>query len=299
MKSSVKRLIMTGLAVGSLTFVSGCSLFDSDSVEYAAKTDSGTISKDELYNRMVDKIGQRTLDDMITLTVLQKKYKVSDGEIDDEIKRLKSEFGNSFNDFLSQNGVSNEEQLKDVIKLDKLKQKLALEHLKIQDKDLKTLYEQKKPEIRVSHILVSDENLAKDIKSKIDSGEDFGSLAKEFSQDIATKEKGGDIGYFKEGDMVQAFQDAARKLKVGEVSQPVKTEFGYHVIKLLDEKKLPSFEQMKPQLQSELISNKMDQAKINAEIQKLLDKDNIKIGEEKLKDMYKITNQSKEKPLSK
>lgn len=299
MKSSVKRLIMTGLAVGSLTFVSGCSLFDSDSVEYAAKTDSGTISKDDLYNRMVDKIGQRTLDDMITLTVLQKKYKVSDGEIDDEIKRLKSEFGNSFNDFLSQNGVSNEEQLKDVIKLDKLKQKLALEHLKIQDKDLKTLYEQKKPEIRVSHILVSDENLAKDIKSKIDSGEDFGSLAKEFSQDIATKEKGGDIGYFKEGDMVQAFQDAARKLKVGEVSQPVKTEFGYHVIKLLDEKKLPSFEQMKPQLQSELISNKMDQTKINAEIQKLLDKDNIKIGEEKLKDMYKITNQSKEKPLSK
>ncbi|MDR4395571.1 peptidylprolyl isomerase, partial [Bacillus paranthracis] len=119
----------------------------------------------------------------------------------------------------------------------------------------------KKPEIRVSHILVSDETLAKDIKSKIDSGEDFGSLAKEFSQDIATKEKGGDIGYFKEGDMVQAFQDAARKLKVGEVSQPVKTDFGYHVIKLLDEKKLPSFEQMKPQLQSELISNKMDQAK--------------------------------------
>ncbi|HFK1765628.1 TPA: peptidylprolyl isomerase [Bacillus mobilis] len=299
MKSSVKQLIMTGLAVGSLTFVSGCSLFDSDSVEYAAKTDSGTISKDELYNRMVDKIGQRTLDDLITLTVLQKKYKVSDGEIDDEIKRLKSEFGNSFNDFLSQNGVNNVEQLKDVIKLDKLKQKLALEHLKIQDKDLKALYEKKKPEIRVSHILVSDETLAKDIKSKIDSGEDFGSLAKEFSQDIATKEKGGDIGYFKEGDMVQAFQDAARKLKVGEVSQPVKTEFGYHVIKLLDEKKLPSFEQMKPQLQSELISNKMDQAKINAEIQKLLDKDNIKIGEEKLKDMYKITNQSKEKPLSK
>ncbi|TKH73437.1 foldase [Bacillus cereus] len=299
MKSSVKRLIMTGLAVGSLTFVSGCSLFDSDSVEYAAKTDSGTISKDELYNRMVDKIGQRTLDDMITLTVLQKKYKVSDGEIDDEIKRLKSEFGNSFNDFLSQNGVNNEEQLKDVIKLDKLKQKLALEHLKIQDKDLKTLYEQKKPEMRVSHILVSDETLAKDIKSKIDSGEDFGSLAKEFSQDIATKEKGGDIGYFKEGDMVQAFQDAARKLKVGEVSQPVKTDFGYHVIKLLDEKKLPSFEQMKSQLQSELISNKMDQTKINAEIQKLLDKDNIKIGEEKLKDMYKINNQSKEKPSSK
>ncbi|EEM56033.1 MULTISPECIES: peptidylprolyl isomerase [Bacillus cereus group] len=299
MKSSVKQLIMTGLAVGSLTFVSGCSLFDSDSVEYAAKTDSGTISKDELYNRMVDKIGQRTLDDMITLTVLQKKYKVSDGEIDDEIKRLKSEFGNSFNDFLSQNGVNNEEQLKDVIKLDKLKQKLALEHLKIQDKDLKALYEQKKPEIRVSHILVSDETLAKDIKSKIDSGEDFGSLAKEFSQDIATKEKGGDIGYFKEGDMVQAFQDAARKLKVGEVSQPVKTDFGYHVIKLLDEKKLLSFEQMKPQLESELISNKMDQNKINAEIQKLLDKDNIKIGEEKLKDMYKITNQSKEKPSSK
>ncbi|WP_433775122.1 peptidylprolyl isomerase [Bacillus wiedmannii] len=200
---------------------------------------------------------------------------------------------------LPQNGVSNEEQLRDVIKLDKLKQKLALDHIKVKETDLKELYNEKKPELRVSHILVSNEQQAKDIKSKIDAGNDFGSLAKEFSLDVATKEKGGDIGYFKDGDMLQPFQDAARKLKPEEVSPPVHTDFGYHIIKLIDEKKLPSFEKMKPQLESELISKKMDQNKLNAEIQKLLDKDHIKISEEKLKDMYKNNSKSIEQSARK
>ncbi|EOQ19574.1 peptidylprolyl isomerase [Bacillus cereus] len=299
MKIKVKQLLVTGITLTTISLVGGCSLFDGNSADYAAKTDSGTITKEQLYEHMVDKVGERTLDELITLKVLEKKYKVSNGEIDDEIKRLKAEFGNTFKDFLAQNGVSNEEQLRDVIKLDKLKQKLALDHIKVKEKDLKDLYQQKKPELRVSHILVADEQQAKDIKGKIDAGEDFGSLAKEFSLDVATKEKGGDIGYFKDGDMLQPFQDAARKLKPGEVSQPVHTDFGYHIIKLIDEKKLPSFEKMKPQLESELITKKIDQSKINAEIQKLLDKEHIKIGEDKLKDLYKNNSKSIEQPTPK
>lgn len=299
MKIKVKQLLVTGITLSTITLVGGCSLFDGNSADYAAKTDSGTITKEQLYEHMVDKVGERTLDELITLKVLEKKYKVPNGEIDDEIKRLKAEFGNTFKDFLAQNGVSNEEQLRDVIKLDKLKQKLALDHIKVKEKDLKDLYQQKKPELRVSHILVADEQQAKDIKGKIDAGEDFGSLAKEFSLDVATKEKGGDIGYFKDGDMLQPFQEAARKLKPGEVSQPVHTDFGYHIIKLIDEKKLPSFEKMKPQLEGELIAKKIDQSKINAEIQKLLDKEHIKIGEEKLKDLYKNNSKSIEQPTPK
>ncbi|ONG66825.1 foldase [Bacillus cereus] len=295
----MKQLLVTGITLSTITLVGGCSLFDGNSADYAAKTDSGTITKEQLYEHMVDKVGERTLDELITLKVLEKKYKVPNGEIDDEIKRLKAEFGNTFKDFLAQNGVSNEEQLRDVIKLDKLKQKLALDHIKVKEKDLKDLYQQKKPELRVSHILVADEQQAKDIKGKIDAGEDFGSLAKEFSLDVATKEKGGDIGYFKDGDMLQPFQEAARKLKPGEVSQPVHTDFGYHIIKLIDEKKLPSFEKMKPQLEGELIAKKIDQSKINAEIQKLLDKEHIKIGEEKLKDLYKNNSKSIEQPTPK
>ncbi len=83
------------------------------------------------------------------------------------------------------------------------------------------------------HILVKTEEEAKDILAKLDAGEDFGSLAAQFSLDTSNSNNGGDLGWFFHGMMVQEFDDAAYALKVGEVSAPVKTEFGYHIIQSL------------------------------------------------------------------
>jgi peptidyl-prolyl cis-trans isomerase C len=86
---------------------------------------------------------------------------------------------------------------------------------------------------RARHILVSSEQEAKDISARLAKGEDFEALAKEYSLD-GSKEFGGDLGFFTADEMVPAFSEAAFALKVGEVSQPVQTEFGWHLIKLED-----------------------------------------------------------------
>ncbi len=83
------------------------------------------------------------------------------------------------------------------------------------------------------HILVPDEAVAQLARQRIEAGEDFAKLAAELSTDTGNKGKGGDLGWFGKGAMVPDFETAAFALKVGEISQPVKTEFGYHLIQVL------------------------------------------------------------------
>jgi peptidyl-prolyl cis-trans isomerase C len=83
--------------------------------------------------------------------------------------------------------------------------------------------------IKARHILVKQEFEAQDILKSLGAGKAFEQLAKDFSQ-CPSSEDGGDLGEFGKGSMVKPFEDAAFALKVGEVSQPVQTQFGYHLI---------------------------------------------------------------------
>lgn len=83
------------------------------------------------------------------------------------------------------------------------------------------------------HILVADEATANTVETRLKNGEDFGKIAKELSTDSASKDNGGDLGWFTKGTMVTEFETAAWALKVGEISQPVKSSLGYHVIQVL------------------------------------------------------------------
>ena len=85
--------------------------------------------------------------------------------------------------------------------------------------------------IRASHILLTNETFCKELIEKINNGANFEDLARQFSKCPSGKKKGGDLGSFGKGKMVPQFDNAARKLKVGEISGPVKTQFGYHIIK--------------------------------------------------------------------
>lgn len=89
--------------------------------------------------------------------------------------------------------------------------------------------------VKASHILVKTEAEAKEIIRKLSSGDDFAKLAKLYSQ-CPSGRAGGDLGYFGKGQMVKPFEDAAFKAKVGEIVGPVKTQFGWHVIKVTDMK---------------------------------------------------------------
>ena len=89
-------------------------------------------------------------------------------------------------------------------------------------------------EYHASHILVDSEDKAKELKAKIDAGEDFAELAKANSSDTGSAVNGGDLGWFGPGMMVKPFEDAVVALKPGEVSAPVKSDFGWHIIKLAE-----------------------------------------------------------------
>ncbi len=90
-------------------------------------------------------------------------------------------------------------------------------------------------EIRASHILVDSEEEALKIKNELENGASFEALAKKYSK-CPSKEVGGDLGFFGKGVMVKEFEDAAFSLDVGKISEPVKTQFGYHIIKITDKR---------------------------------------------------------------
>jgi foldase protein PrsA len=87
--------------------------------------------------------------------------------------------------------------------------------------------------IKCSHILVEKQSQALAILDRIKNGEKFGKLAKELSTDSGSAKRDGNLGYFTKGKMVKQFEEVAFKLQIGQISEPVKSEFGYHIIKRL------------------------------------------------------------------
>ena len=87
--------------------------------------------------------------------------------------------------------------------------------------------------IKCSHILVEKQSQALQILERIKSGEKFGKLAKELSIDSGSAKRDGNLGYFSRGKMVKEFENVAFKLEIGHISEPVKTQYGYHIIKRL------------------------------------------------------------------
>ncbi|HEY9399650.1 MAG TPA: peptidylprolyl isomerase [Nitrososphaeraceae archaeon] len=85
--------------------------------------------------------------------------------------------------------------------------------------------------IKCSHILVNKQSEALSIIERLKKGESFDKLAKEYSIDRGSGKRGGDLGFFGRGIMVRAFEIASFKLEKNQISEPVKTEFGYHIIK--------------------------------------------------------------------
>ena len=126
------------------------------------------------------------------------------------------------------------------------------------DEEVKKYYEDHKDDYfnaKASHILVPTEKEAKEINKELDKGADFAKLAKEKSTDPTAKENGGNLGEFNNTTMVKEFTDAIKDMTPGEISKPVKTDYGYHIIKL-DEKTPRKFDDVKDEIKSTLLMDK-------------------------------------------
>ncbi|MHA6532448.1 foldase protein PrsA [Paenibacillus sp. BAC0078] len=223
--------------------------FQKDDSKIAIATVNGTdITKEQLYDKLVEAGGKSTLQNLITTTLVDQEakkanIKVTDADIAQEIEDLKAQFGGEegLNSALQQSSMTLDD-LKKQMPLQVEIRKLIEPKVKITDEDISKYYNDNKAsfkqeeEVRASHILVKTKEEADAIVKQLKEGADFATLAKEKSADTGSKDKGGDLNFFKKGDMVAEFSDAAFKLKVGETSGAVKTNYGYHVIKVTDRK---------------------------------------------------------------
>jgi peptidyl-prolyl cis-trans isomerase C len=137
----------------------------------------------------------------------------------------------------------------------------------INDTETKKFYDQQvgafKPEeeVRARHILVESKDKARELFQKILHGADFAGLAKEHSKDPGSKDQGGELGFFSRGQMVPQFEDAAFKLKPGEIGEPFETQFGWHIVKV-DERRqrtAPAFEDVKDRVRASMIHQRAQQ----------------------------------------
>ncbi|MDE0723072.1 MAG: peptidylprolyl isomerase [Alphaproteobacteria bacterium] len=149
------------------------------------------------------------------------------------------------------------------------------------DDALMGLYELEKekyaqPQLKARHILVKTEDKAKTLISKLAGGADFAKLAKENSTG-PTKDRGGDLGWFRPADMVPEFSNAVKELRKGEYAKtPIQTQFGWHVVKLEDTKapEAPTFEELKP-----ILKQRITQVTIEGYMQELKNKADITLVE--------------------
>ncbi|AAT62352.1 peptidylprolyl isomerase [Bacillus cereus] len=280
---------MLALAATSVIALSACGTSSSDKI---VTSKAGDITKDEFYEQMKTQAGKQVLNNMVMEKVLIKNYKVEDKEVDKKYDEMKKQYGDQFDTLLKQQGIK-EETLKTGVRA-QLAQEKAIEKT-ITDKELKDNY---KPEIKASHILVKDEATAKKVKEELGQGKSFEELAKQYSEDTGSKEKGGDLGFFGAGKMVKEFEDAAYKLKKDEVSEPVKSQFGYHIIKVTDIKEPEkSFEQSKADIKKELVAKKAQDGEfMNDLMMKEIKKADVKVDDKDLKDLFeeKKTDAKKE-----
>ena len=254
--------------------------------------------------------------DMIDHQLFDEKYKSDDEEnqaVKEQINQLKESYSDetTFLSVIQQYfGVNSEDELEDMLRLEYKRNEAVKEFVadNLTDKEIEEYYDKNIiGDIKASHILITPDvdsdatdeekekaeekakKKAERIIKKLDEGEDFAELAKEYSDDEATAKNGGDLDYFNTDDMDENFIEAVKDLENNEYTkEPVKTQYGYHIILKVDQKEKPELDDVKDTIKETLANNKLNNDS-TLHYETLIDireENNIKWNDDELEKQY-------------
>lgn len=310
MKNKIIAISTVVLGAVLLTGCGSAKLKNGEEVVFSVN--GKNVTADKFYKKLRDKYAKELMIDVIDKKILDDVYK-NDADIEKQasnsIESIKNQYSDNWEETLKNAGYDSEDDLKDEYILNFQRQKAIDDYIKenISDAEIKKYYKEKTAgDIRCKHILISvkDESKsdstgltdaeakkkAEELIKKLDEGANFDDLAKENSNDTGSASKGGDLGYFNKGDMVEEFETAAYKLKKNEYTKkPVKTSYGYHIILKTDEKGKAKLSKVKDSIIETLVDDKLEEdPKLKVEALDDLRKSyKLKFKDSKMKKLYK------------
>lgn len=280
----MRRLVFLIAAVASILLFS-CARQGEQKSGYVAKVGSTTITQEDVSREMkalpeqIQKIfegpegTERFVNELVKKEILYQEAKKKGLDKSPDYQKKVEDF-------------------KKLTLISQLLEKEIEEKVKVSDKDVKDYYEAHKKDftannqVRASHILVKTEEEAKGIAEQLKKGADFAKIARAKSIDAGSAKNGGDLGFFSRGQMVPEFENAAFSLKAGEISPPVRTQYGYHIIKVTERKegKVVEFEKIKGLLTQRLTAEKQKEV-FDSYINNLINSYKVDINKEALSKM--------------
>ncbi len=303
-----KRIAGLLTAVLISAAVAGCST--SETTNTSAKIASysqGELMQDAFYDKLVSQSGLSMMLEMVDKGILDVVQPVDDdmtAAVEENLSAIKEYYGEEFEKALAQNGFKDEAGYTEALYLNLQRNAYISDYVEanvLEDTEIQTYYDEYSPEIEASHILIKPEGdtevqweeaktRAEDLIRRYEAGETFEDLAMTYSDDTGSGMAGGALGAFGKGAMVPEFEEAAFALDVGDFTkEPVKTQFGYHIIlKTAGEEKQP-LEEMHDEIVKNLVEQKLQEDEtLGYQALKQMREDNgFSIDNPVLKDQYK------------
>lgn len=287
MKKYIKKAAAVIAVAGIALSTAACS----NGGKTVASYKGGKITQQEYYDDMKrSQAGKTALANMIINRVLEQQYgnKVSKKQVDKQYNNYKKQYGSQFDAVLQQNGMT-AASFKQNLKTNLLSEAALKDIKKISKSQEEKAWKAYQPKVTVQHILVSKKSKAEEITKELKNGKSFKSLVKKYSLDTGTKNNEGKLPAFDSTDtsLDPAFKNAAFKLKTGETTKsPVKSQSGYHVIRMIKHPAKGSFASHKKEIDDQIYqSMSQNQQTMHDVLAKVIKKAGVNIKDNDLKDV--------------